>query len=51
MATTYHGTTANAVGEYSVIRVTDDPVYSVVAVCPTETRAAQIAALLTADEA
>lgn len=37
-------------GQYSVIRVTDDPAYAVVAVVYTEARAIQIAALLTADE-
>lgn len=38
-------------GQYSVIRVTDDPAYTVVAVCDDEGRASQIASLLTADEA
>jgi hypothetical protein len=50
MATTYHPTTADAKGEYQVIRVTDAPEYAVVATCPTSALAAQVANLLTADE-
>jgi len=35
-------------GIYTVIRITDDPAYTVVAKVDTEARAAQIASLLTA---
>ncbi len=51
MATTYHKGHDSLAGGFPVIQVTDDPAYTVVAVCDTEARALQIAALLTADEA
>lgn len=51
MATTYHKALNEVEGNYAVVRQTDDPAYSVVALCDSEARAIQIASLLTADEA
>lgn len=49
MAVTYHKALGPQ-GQYSVVKQTDDPAYTVVAVCDDEARAIQIASLLTADE-
>ena len=50
MATTYHKAQDPVRGGYVVVKVTDDPAYSVVAACESEARAIQVAELLTADE-
>lgn len=51
MATTYHKAHDIMASGFAVIEVTDDPAYTVIAVCDTEARAIQVASLLTADEA
>jgi hypothetical protein len=50
MATTYVRALDNLTGKHVVVKVTDDPSYTVVAVADNEPRATQIAALLTAEE-
>ena len=51
MATTYIRCIDQVSGGYTVVQVTDDPEHTVVAKVANVTRANQIAALLTADEA
>jgi hypothetical protein len=50
MATTYVRGLDGLTGKHVVLRVTEDPSHTVVAVVDTETRATQIASLLTEDE-